>query len=259
MSSLPLADANYYARNSSIQYGLAWELMGNYAFRGNESILDIGCGDGKITAELAQLVPDGQVLGIDISPSMISFAKEQFPQTAYPNLNFSTCNAEELSTPQQFDLIVAFSSLHHIRNGALALQKMTSHLKPGGSIFLLLIPRESPFNNVLHEVALDPRWKQYVPFSAANTILWADDYRKILEKEGLTTTQFLLENRLFSYRDEEALITYFRGWIDSYIPLSSNNRELFLKQVAQKARALSSTKEEITNTAAVLKMRSQKL
>lgn len=258
MLSSPLADAIYYAQHSSTQYGLAWELLNNYIFHGDESILDIGCGDGKITAELAQMVPDGEVLGIDISPSMIGFAKNHYPPILYPNLHFSTCSAEEFSAPKQFDLIAAFSSMHHVRNPTLALKKMASYLKPGGSIVLLLIPKDSPFHHVLYEMVFDPRWKQYGFFSAASTTLRAEEYRKILEKEGLTTMQFSLENRSFSYRDEETLIAYFRGWIKSYIPLPAESRELFLKEVAQKARILSPTKDQITTTATLLKLCSQK-
>jgi ubiquinone/menaquinone biosynthesis C-methylase UbiE len=45
----------------------------------DEHILDVGCGDGKVTAELARAVPKGSVTGIDASPEMIRFARKTFP------------------------------------------------------------------------------------------------------------------------------------------------------------------------------------
>ena len=54
-------DAEDYARNSSAQLEWATELMAKLALKGDEAILDIGCGDGKITAELARHLPRGLV------------------------------------------------------------------------------------------------------------------------------------------------------------------------------------------------------
>ncbi len=53
-------NAEEYARNSAGQFQWALELMGKLALAGDEQILDIGCGDGKVTAELARRVPRGE-------------------------------------------------------------------------------------------------------------------------------------------------------------------------------------------------------
>jgi cyclopropane fatty-acyl-phospholipid synthase-like methyltransferase len=56
--------------------------------KGNERALDIGCRDGKVMAELAALLSEGSVLGIDNSNAMISFAHRRFPPAFFPNLQF---------------------------------------------------------------------------------------------------------------------------------------------------------------------------
>ncbi len=60
-------DADDYARNSGAQQKWAEELIAKLALKGSESILDIGSGDGKISARLARLLRDGSILGIDAS------------------------------------------------------------------------------------------------------------------------------------------------------------------------------------------------
>ncbi|HEX2623263.1 MAG TPA: methyltransferase domain-containing protein, partial [Phototrophicaceae bacterium] len=63
-----------YAKNSGAQLGWARELITKLNLKGDEALLDVGCGDGKITAELARAVPDGFVLGVDSSPDFVAYA-----------------------------------------------------------------------------------------------------------------------------------------------------------------------------------------
>ena len=67
-----------YHHNSSVQLSWARELITKLDLKGDERILDIGCGDGKITASIASTAPNGSVLGIDSSHEMISFAESKF-------------------------------------------------------------------------------------------------------------------------------------------------------------------------------------
>jgi len=60
-------DAKDYAKNSTAQESWANELVSKLALQGNEHLLDIGCGDGKITNSIAQKLANGRVVGIDRS------------------------------------------------------------------------------------------------------------------------------------------------------------------------------------------------
>ncbi|MCK5217701.1 MAG: methyltransferase domain-containing protein [Methanosarcinales archaeon] len=92
-------NAKEYANFSAEQQKWAEELLSKLALKGNERVLDIGCGDGKITAGIAQLLPEGSVLGIDNSKEMIRFAKENFPLEQFTNLTFELEDARTLSYP----------------------------------------------------------------------------------------------------------------------------------------------------------------
>jgi trans-aconitate methyltransferase len=72
-------NATDYHRSSSAQQQWASELIQKLALTGTERVLDIGCGDGKITAELSQRLQNGRVVGVDSSPDMIRVCPYAFP------------------------------------------------------------------------------------------------------------------------------------------------------------------------------------
>jgi trans-aconitate methyltransferase len=91
-----------YAANSAVQQTWARELIAQLNLRGDEHVLDVGCGDGKVTAEIARAVPRGSVVGVDASPQMIEFARKAFPPGQHPNLEFQAMDAREITTAAWF-------------------------------------------------------------------------------------------------------------------------------------------------------------
>ena len=85
-----------YAANSVVQQSWARELIARLKLRGDEHILDVGCGDGKVTAEIARAVPHGTVTGIDASAEMLKFAKKTFSVAKIPNLKFKASDARAI-------------------------------------------------------------------------------------------------------------------------------------------------------------------
>ena len=65
-----------YKKASKHQREWGNSLIAELKLKGNESILDLGCGDGSLTKELSELVPNGRVIGIDFSTGMIETAKK---------------------------------------------------------------------------------------------------------------------------------------------------------------------------------------
>lgn len=72
-------DGEKYKAASLHQREWGTSLISQLSLRGNEKILDLGCGDGSLTEQLSLLVPNGKVLGIDTSMGMINTAKK-FPE-----------------------------------------------------------------------------------------------------------------------------------------------------------------------------------
>jgi trans-aconitate 2-methyltransferase len=133
----PIAwNAAEYAANSAVQQSWARELIARLNLRGDERVLDIGCGDGKVTAEIAHAVPRGAVVGIDASAEMIAFARKAFPGKINSNLRFQICDARKIRFEQKFDLIFSNAALHWVDDHEAILRGAAAALKPGGRLVI---------------------------------------------------------------------------------------------------------------------------
>src|SRR5438105_9185649 len=121
-------DAAEYFRRSSVQEAMAQEVLARLDLKGWERVLDVGCGDGKITAEIASRIPRGSVVGVDPSRDMISFAQSHFGPATRPTLRFEVADARCLPFQDEFDLVVSFNALHWIPDEDAALSSIHSAL-----------------------------------------------------------------------------------------------------------------------------------
>jgi len=128
-----------YARISSLQEVMAHEALALLSLRGDERILDVGCGQGKITAQIAARVPRGKVVGIDASRGMIDYAAAHFDTAAQPNLRFEVADARSLTFDAEFDLVVSFNALHWVPEQDMALQSIHRALRTDGRALLRLV------------------------------------------------------------------------------------------------------------------------
>lgn len=177
-----------YEKSSSAQYNWAMDLISRLALKGDEKILDIGCGDGKITSGIASLVPNGSVVGIDVSQGMIDFAKSKFTGDKYGNLDFQLADALALDFVDEFDLVVSFACLHWIKNHLLVLQGVKQSLKPGGRILFQCGGRgnASGILNMAADMTKNEKWSRYFRnFEFPYYFYGPEDYGPWLAQAGL--------------------------------------------------------------------------
>jgi trans-aconitate 2-methyltransferase len=122
---------------------MAREVLALLDLKGSERVLDVGCADGKITAEVATRVPRGEVLGVDASQDMITFASSHFGPAVRPNLRFEVADARQLRFKNELDLVVSFNALHWIPEQEAALRSIRSAMTADGRALLRLFPRAS--------------------------------------------------------------------------------------------------------------------
>ncbi|CAN5433453.1 class I SAM-dependent methyltransferase [soil metagenome] len=146
-----------YNKNSSLQYDYAMAFLHKQKLRGDEQILDVGCGDGKISREIATLVSQGNVLGIDASVSMLQVAELANNPV---NLTFQPKDAQQLNFDCQFDLVTSFFCLQWVPNKLAAFQGIYQSLKPGGCL-LAIMPMVSSFSEAPNKLMSDPHWQKY--------------------------------------------------------------------------------------------------
>ena len=123
-------DAEDYARNSAGQQEWALELIPKLGLKGNERVLDVGCGDGKITAAIADALDFGSVLGIDSSPEMVAHATKAFPENR-ARLAFACLDVREISFLREFDVVFSNAALHWVPDHGPLLGKNQARAAAG--------------------------------------------------------------------------------------------------------------------------------
>jgi ubiquinone/menaquinone biosynthesis C-methylase UbiE len=103
-----------------------------------DTVLDLSCGDGWFTRHLAvNTLPDGQVIGVDLSPAMIEQAAGDSENPA--NVRFETASAENLPFEDaSIDHIVSIESFYYYPDQVLVGHEMFRVLKPGGTFFMAM-------------------------------------------------------------------------------------------------------------------------
>jgi trans-aconitate 2-methyltransferase len=128
---LPLDwDAETYTRVGTGIMALGHEVLERTELRGDEVVLDAGCGSGELTAELAARVPNGRVHAVDGSPRMVELARERLGDRA----TVWEQDLLELDTPEPVDLVFSAATFHWIADHDTLFRRLHAALKPSGRL-----------------------------------------------------------------------------------------------------------------------------
>lgn len=174
--SQPQETAVYtHGHHESVLRSHTWRTAANSAayllgsLKPHMRILDIGCGPGTITADLAELVPDGQVTGVDQAPGVLDQARATAAERGLDNVEFAVADIHALDFPDNtFCVVHAHQVLQHVGDPVQALREMLRVTKPGGYI----AARDSDY--------LAMAW---YPASAGMDD-WLDLYRRVARANG---------------------------------------------------------------------------
>ncbi|MFD5425163.1 methyltransferase domain-containing protein [Streptomyces sp. NPDC127084] len=98
-------------------------------------ILDVGCGPGTITADLALLVAPGAVAAVDSEPGILDAARAVASERGRDNITFAVADVHALDFPDDsFDVVHAHQVLQHVADPVLALTEMRRVCRPGGLV-----------------------------------------------------------------------------------------------------------------------------
>jgi len=219
-------DGKKYEQSSFHQKEWGTKLIAELDLRGDECVLDLGCGDGALTFRIAELVPDGRVLGIDASEGMIDAA---LPKTT-ANLSFRLMDIDELDFNEEFDLIFSNATLHWVGDHRKLLRNVRRVLRPGGRVRFdfagdgnclnfFSVVREAMVLDSFAEDFVDFEWPWYMPTVQA--------YTTLAEESDLGSIKVWGGNADRYFPDSDAMIR----WIDqpSLVP--------FLTRLPEKKRA----------------------
>src|SRR6185369_12659825 len=99
------------------------------------NLLDVGCGPGTITADLAELIAPGRVAAIDAADAAIDGARAVLAERGLSNVELSVGDVYALEFPDQsFDVVHAHQVLQHLGDPVAALAEMRRVIRPGGVV-----------------------------------------------------------------------------------------------------------------------------
>jgi trans-aconitate 2-methyltransferase len=187
-------DAATYDRVSDIQVEWARDVLDRLPLEGDETVLDAGCGSGRVTAMLLERLPAGHVVAVDGAPSMVEVARQALGHRATVILSDLT----ELELDEPVDACFSNAVFHWVPDHARLYARLAAALRPGARLiaqyggegnvagFLAVateVAEREPYAS--HAGVTDPRWNFTGP----------DYARATIEAAGFTDVEAWLEPR----------------------------------------------------------------
>jgi trans-aconitate 2-methyltransferase len=187
-------DAATYDRISAPQLAWAGEQLDRLELRGDEVVLDAGCGTGRVTALLADRVPRGRVYGVDAAPSMVEHARRALGDRA----TILCQDLVDLDLPGDVDVVFSNATFHWIKDHDALFAAIHRVLKPGGRLIAQCGGRGNvaALHRVADEIAAEPQFAPYFvgwprPWNFAS----AEETSERLEHAGFAEVRCWLEPR----------------------------------------------------------------
>jgi trans-aconitate 2-methyltransferase len=228
-------NAEDYARNSAAQFQWAQELIEKLALRGDERVLDIGCGDGKVSAGIAQRVPHGCVTGVDRSWQMVDLAEKAFPHADWPNLRFAQMDASRLGFGAGFDVAFSNATLHWVLDHRPVLAGVARSLAKLGRLLFQMGGRGNAADiiAVLDAVRARPQWREWFrDFRFPYGFYAPDEYIPWIREAGLRERRVELISKDMQHNGREGLAGWIRTtWLPYLERVPAERREDFMQTI----------------------------
>jgi trans-aconitate 2-methyltransferase len=222
-----------YAENSSAQEDWGSRMHAKLSLKGDETLADIGCGDGRLTARLAARLPRGQTIGIDLSPAMVEHARLTW--RGLPGLEFRQADARSFTVEEPVDILVSNAVLHWIPDLAPVFRASKAALKPGGRLLFQMggtgnvAQVEAAANRILSR---EP-WKRW--FDGLPSVWFMhspQEAERELQSAGLAPVRAELLERDMSHEGPGAMLGWMRAtWFSAVSKAPEDMRERLLHEI----------------------------
>lgn len=180
-------DSQLYDQKHSFVTKYGEDLLSLLDAKPGERILDIGCGSGHLTKQIAD--SGAEVIGLDSSSEMIATAR-----AAYPAINFIVADASGFSFAEPFDAIFSNAALHWVERAEQAVICMSRVLKPGGR-FVIEMGGKGNIAGIATELERALKILHGREVKATNYFPGIGEYASLLEKHGIEVVSALLFDR----------------------------------------------------------------
>ena len=184
---------------------------------------------------MASAIPNGRVIGVDISPSMIEFAKGMFSN--YSNLKFFIQDAAHIDFQEKFDLITSFTVMQWVLEQQQAFEGFEKALKPGGKLCIQM-PTGLPvaMDEALTQMLKSKKWKEYFTHFAPPWKFYQPEEYGNLACECPFDCKFGLiqQQNMKSFLLELFLRDFYDNGFPILRPLPSDLKDVFLTELVDR-------------------------
>lgn len=227
---------NLYTDSHDFVYKFGGELITLLDPKEQETILDLGCGTGELTKELADSCRS--VVGIDNSLEMIRAAER-----SYPEISFIHADGTDFKLDTTFDAVFSSSVLHWITEPETVISAINDHLKPGGR-FVAEFGGKGCVNAIISTLTdiLDGRNATYPPVGDMLYYPSVSQYTQLLEDNGFEVRLAMLFDRPTELKDDfnglKNFIDMFFSWLFDNVSVQEKSDCIRLAEERLKNRLL---------------------
>jgi trans-aconitate 2-methyltransferase len=224
-------DGATYDRVSDPQVAMAGPVLDRLELRGDETVMDAGCGSGRVTRLLLERLPEGHVVAVDVAPGMVAEAERNL---AGLPVTVRRADLTELELDESVDAIFSNAVFHWIANHDALFGRLHQALRPGGQ----LVAQCGGHGNIADLRSVGRRLAEREPYAAHLQPLpepWTyatpEETAERLERAGFEAVETWLEP--WPVEPPEAL-TYLRSvCLAPYLErLPEEIREEFVAEIA---------------------------
>jgi trans-aconitate 2-methyltransferase len=145
-------DAEAYHAMSDPQYDLAMDLLESLELMGDETVIDAGCGSGRVSVEILARLPRGHLLAVDLSHNMLEFAEKVLVAQPGQTVDVLQADLQTFTRPGIADGIFSSSTLHFVKDHKTLFENLHQSLKPHGWIALQFGSKNMANNPMLKQI-----------------------------------------------------------------------------------------------------------
>jgi trans-aconitate 2-methyltransferase len=202
-------DAKTYDRVSDPQYQWGLEVLDRLELKGDERVVDAGCGSGRVTAKLLERLPNGSVLCVDASESMIEQARETLGDRA----EYLVADLAELETDRPVDVVFSTATFHWVTDHDRLFSRLHAAIRPGGRLHAQCGGEGNVAKHAQAIVSVASR-PEFAPHFQDMTVMWnfasPGETEERLRRAGFDQARRSFAEAVLELEDDPLTLNYVR-------------------------------------------------